>query len=59
MWIPLWIVCVGLTCQQLELAVPQKFTSKTECEKFALEAAKELQQSADRVGYKCNKVDDI
>lgn len=53
MWIPMWIVCVGVTCQQLELVEFKSFQTKEECEVFARETAQELLPQADRVGYKC------
>ena len=59
MWIPMWVVCIGVACQELELIEPKEFKTKAECEKYALEGAKELQPYADRVGYKCVKTDKI
>ena len=58
MWMPLWVVCIGVVCQYLELVEPKVFKTKQECEKYALESALELQQGADRVGYKCEPVKD-
>lgn len=58
MWMPMWIVCIGVTCQQLELIEPKEFKSKEDCEKYALEGAKELSPYADKVGYKCIQLKD-
>lgn len=58
MWVPMWIVCLGVACQELELIEPREFNTKEECEKFAVEGAKELQPFADKVGYKCLKLKD-
>jgi hypothetical protein len=55
MWLPLWLVCLGVTCQEMELRKEILFKTSEECIKFAREAATEFQKEYDRVGYKCVK----
>lgn len=55
----MWIVCLGISCQQLELTEVVYFKTKEECEKMALEGAQFLAKQYDRVGYKCVKSDNI
>lgn len=55
----MWLVCIGISCQPLELMDEKSFKSKEECEKFAIDTAKELAKEYDRVGYKCSKSDNI
>jgi hypothetical protein len=59
MWLPLWLVCLGVTCQQMELKDEILFKTHKECIKFAHEAASEFYKEYDRVGYKCVKSDKV
>ena len=59
MWIPMWIICMGTMCQQMELVDEMVFKSKEECEKFAIQTAQEFAKDYERVGYKCTKSDNI
>lgn len=59
MWVPLWLVCIGVTCQQLELKDELLFKTHAECIKFAQDAAGEFAKEYDRVGYKCVKSDKV
>ncbi len=59
MWMPLWLVCLGITCQEMELRQEILFKTHEECIKFAREAAAEFTRDYDRVGYKCVKSEKI
>jgi len=59
MWLPLWLVCLGVTCQEMELRKEILFKTQEECIKFAREAAAEFTRDYDRVGYKCVKSEKI
>ena len=59
MWVPFWLVCIGVTCQQLELKDELLFKTHAECIKFAQDAAGEFAKDYDRVGYKCVKSDKV
>lgn len=59
MWLPLWLVCLGVTCQEMELRKEMLFKTREECIKFAREAAIEFQKEYDKVGYRCVKTNPI
>lgn len=59
MWLPMWIVCLGISCQGLELVIPELYKTKEECEKVAKDTAREFLREYDRVGYKCVKTERI
>jgi len=59
MWLPLWVVCIGFTCQEMELRNEMLFKTQEECIRFAREAAAEFAKEYDKVGYKCVKTNPI
>ena len=59
MWLPMWIVCLGMSCQGLELVIPELYKTKEECEKVAKDTAREFLREYDQVGYKCVKTERI